>query len=92
MPFAATWMYLGKVILSEVSQTEKEKYHCDIPYIWNLKNDTHELTKQQQTHRLREQIYGCRGWGTDGGKRLRVWDGCVHAAIFKVDNQQGPTV
>ena len=26
MPFAATWMDLGIVILSEVSQTEKEKY------------------------------------------------------------------
>ena len=27
MPFAATWMGLEIVILSEVSQTEKEKYH-----------------------------------------------------------------
>ena len=27
MPFAATWMYLGTVILSEISQTEKEKCH-----------------------------------------------------------------
>ncbi|XP_074234302.1 general transcription factor IIF subunit 2 isoform X1 [Camelus bactrianus] len=27
MPFAATWMFLENVILSEVSQKEKEKYH-----------------------------------------------------------------
>ena len=27
MPFAATWMDLGIIILSEVSQTEKDKYH-----------------------------------------------------------------
>ena len=27
MPFAATWMGLEIVILSEVSQTEKDKYH-----------------------------------------------------------------
>ena len=27
MPFAATWMGLEIIILSEVSQTEKDKYH-----------------------------------------------------------------
>ena len=27
MPFAATWMKLEMIILSEVSQTEKNKYH-----------------------------------------------------------------
>ena len=27
MPFAVTWMDLGIIILSEVSQTEKDKYH-----------------------------------------------------------------
>ena len=34
MPFAATWMELETLILSKVSQKEKEKY--DITYIWNL--------------------------------------------------------
>ena len=33
MAFAATWMKLEIVILSEVSQT---KTLCDIPYMWNL--------------------------------------------------------
>ena len=27
MPFVATWMDLEMIILSEVSQTEKDKYH-----------------------------------------------------------------
>ena len=27
VPFAATWMDLETVTLSEISQTEKEKYH-----------------------------------------------------------------
>ena len=42
MPFAATWMNLEIIILSEISQTEKNKYHV-ITYIWNLKNDTNGL-------------------------------------------------
>ena len=35
MPFAATWMDPEIIILSEVSQTEKVKYH-DITHMWNL--------------------------------------------------------
>ena len=36
MSFAATWMDLEIVILSEVSQTEKDKYP-HIAYMWNLR-------------------------------------------------------
>ena len=35
MPFAAIWMDLETIILSEVSQTEKEKYHM-VPVIHGL--------------------------------------------------------
>ena len=41
MPFAATCMDLKIIILSEVNQKEKDKYH--ITYMWNLKYDTNEL-------------------------------------------------
>ena len=42
MPLAATQMDLESVILSKVSQTEKEIY--DIPYMQNLKrNNTNEF-------------------------------------------------
>ena len=34
---AATWMDLEGIVLSEVSQTEKDKYG-DITYMWNLQN------------------------------------------------------
>ena len=30
MPFAATWMDLEIIMLSEVSQTEKDKYHISL--------------------------------------------------------------
>ena len=33
MPFAATWMGLETVILSEVGQTEKEKYFMKSLYV-----------------------------------------------------------
>ena len=37
MPFAATWMQLKIIILSELSEP---KTTDDITYMWNLKNDT----------------------------------------------------
>ena len=36
MPFSAIWMDLKIIILSEVVQTEKDKYH--ITCMWNLRN------------------------------------------------------
>ena len=33
MPFAATWMALEIIILGEVSQTEKDKYHMIITHV-----------------------------------------------------------
>ena len=36
----------------------------DIAYMWDLKrNDTGELTKQKETHRLRKRSYGCQREG-----------------------------
>ena len=35
MPFTVTWMDLEIVILGEVSQTEKDKYHM-ISLIWGI--------------------------------------------------------
>ena len=53
----------------------------------NLKrNDTNELTKQKETHRFREQSYGCCGKDRERDSQV-VWDGRVHTAIIKMDNQ-----
>ena len=37
MSFAAAWMDLEMIILSGVSQTEKDKISYDIAYMWNLR-------------------------------------------------------
>ena len=56
MPFAATWMDLEIIILSEVSQTQKDKYHL---YVESKKMVQMNLfSKQKQTRRHRKQTYG----------------------------------
>ena len=48
MPLAATWMNLEIIILSEVSQMEKDISY-NITYMWNLKeNDTNELIYKRE--------------------------------------------
>ena len=59
MPFAATRMQQEMIILSEVSQKEKNKYYM-ISLICGIKYDTNDLSpEQKQTHRRREQTCGC---------------------------------
>ena len=49
MPFAATWMDLEIIKLSEVSQKEKRYIPSDITYMWNLKYDTNDLIYETET-------------------------------------------
>ena len=51
MPLAATWMDLEMIILSEVSETEKDKYHM-ISLIWGFPGGTsgREHTCQCRKH------------------------------------------
>ena len=48
MPFAATWMDLEFIILSKVSQTERQMSY-DITHMWNLKNNMNELIYKTET-------------------------------------------
>ena len=50
MPFAATWIDLEFIILSEVTRQRQISY--DITYMWNLKKmiQMNLFTKQKQTH------------------------------------------
>ena len=40
LPLAATWMNLEGIMLSDISQTEKDKCCMATTYMWNLKNTT----------------------------------------------------
>ena len=54
MPFAATWMDPEIVILSGVSQAEKEKHHMTF-LIWGIEKEMRQmnlLIRQTETHRL----------------------------------------
>ena len=51
IPFAATWMELETLILSEVSQKEKDKYHV-MSHIWKLIYGTNELFHRKENHGL----------------------------------------
>ena len=53
MPLVATWMDPEIIILSEVCQTEKDKYH-----MLSLMTQMNVFSKQKQIHRNRKQTYG----------------------------------
>ena len=55
MSFAATWMDLEIIMLSEGNTDRERQISYDITYTWNLKCDKNKLfIKQRQTHRLRK--------------------------------------
>ena len=54
MPFAATWMDLEMIILSEINQTKKHKYHMISLICGTLKMVQMDLSSEQK-HKLRQQ-------------------------------------
>ena len=60
------------IMLSEIRQTEKDKY-CMISLICGIKqyNKLVNITKKKQTHRYREQASGYQ-WGKGKGGNIGV--------------------
>ena len=57
------------------------------------KNDTNEFTyKTEILADLENKLMVTRGRGGGGRDRLGVWGGHVHTILFKMVNEQGPTV
>ena len=51
MPFATTWTDLEGIMLSEINQSEKDKYHM-ISRMWNLRNKANKQKDKQKTDSL----------------------------------------
>ena len=66
MPFVVTWMELETLILSEVSQKQKDKDHM-ISHIWNLIYGTNEPFHRKGNHGFGEQTCGRLGGGRGSG-------------------------
>ena len=82
--FAATWMDLQIIILSEVSQRKTNIiwYHL---YVESKKMIQMNLfTKQKHTFRHRKQTYGY--WrGKDGRRdKLGIWDSQIHTSVYTI--------
>ena len=47
LPLAMTWMELEGIMLSDISQSEKDNYHM-ISLMWNLRNKTEEHGERRE--------------------------------------------
>ena len=76
MPFAANMDGPGNYHTSEGNQAEKDKYHMILFICGILKKkiQMNLITKQKQTHRLRNELMVTRRNGSGGSDRLGVWD------------------
>jgi len=69
MSFAATWMQLEIIILSEVKSERQIPY--DITYMWNLNYDTNETTYEIDIDSdITVQTWSCQAEGN--GKEGRI--------------------
>ena len=72
---------LESVLLSGVSQGEKEKYHVTSLVCGTKRDDTNGLTYETETHILRERTYGCPG-GQVGGGTVRECGRDMHTLLY----------
>ena len=82
-----------ETITSEVSQTEKDKYH--ITYMWNLKQQQQQKKKQyewtylQNRNKVTDVENKCmitRGKEKERRDKLGNGDWHIHNTIYKIDN------
>ena len=78
-------MDLEIIILSEVSQTEKDKYHGNI-YMWNQRKGYKWAYRQYKNRvidvEIKHSYQGVRGLKC----KLGDWDWHIYTAVYKIDN------
>ena len=86
-------MDLEMIILSEISQTEKDNiiwHHLHVEskkwYKWAYVQNRNRLTD------IEHKFMVPKGDSGGGGNKLGVWDKHIHTTIYKIDKQWGSTV
>ena len=69
MPFAATWMELETLILSEVKSERERQIPYDNTFIWNLIYGTNEPFHRKENHGHEKRLVVAKGEGVG-------WMGC----------------
>ena len=87
MPFAAAWVDLGTIILSEISQTVKDKRHMISPIcgILKKKKDTNEpICRTETDSQTLKNVWLPKGTGVGG----EGWTGSlgwhVHTEVYGI--------
>ena len=57
LPFATTWMNLEDIMLSEISQTERQILY-DLTNMWNLKKTLKSQTQKQRVEWWLPSVWG----------------------------------
>ena len=84
MPFAATWMDLEIILISEVSQKEKDKYH-----VISLKYGKNEPIYKTETDSQKTDLWLPREKGREW-EGLGTWGKQMQNVAFGVDQQWDP--
>ena len=69
-----TWTDLECIMLSEISQTEKNKYHMIYLYVESKNPNKRTNKEQKQTHRYRKQTSFCQRGGGQGEGQIGEGD------------------
>jgi len=86
VPFAATWIELEGIMLSEINQKEKDKYLLLTCRNYKIQQTSEYNEKKNQTHRYRELVV------TSGERGGTIW-GWLHKwyKLLYISNLQGYT-